>query len=460
MGPVRAASKSSQQTSQRSDSGSEPKGNRLPSIPPALRYPAYRNYWLGLLASVGGYQMFRAAQAWLVYELTGSPLFLGYAAAANAAPGIFFNLFGGVFADRLNKRLLVMTTQAANAGLIFLLAVLTILGLVQVWHILVIVFLAGAVEAFDTPARQAIYPHLIDRSVMMSAVALNSVVWSGNRIIAPAFAGFLIAATNMETSFFVAGFGFAVMSAVMLFLKVPYIPRGGRGNPLQDMWEGLSFIKANTIFSFLISMTFFNSFFGMAYVFLIPVFAQDYLGLGAGEYGMLLGISGIGSLAINFWLGSRSTINTKARFIIGGAVMFGISLIAFGVTSRFIGSYALALAILCLMGMFTSLYMISIQSTLQVLVPDQMRGRVMGFYGMTWSIMPLGGLQAGALANVGMIGAHGAIIIGGIAVAAFALGPAFLNRKVRDLDAPEDPNSPGPPIKVLSHEKTPAQPDN
>ena len=180
---------------------------------------------------------------------------------------------------------------------------------------------------------------------MMSAVALNSVVWSGNRIIAPAFAGFLIAATNMETSFFVAGFGFAVMSAVMLFLKVPYIPRGGHGNPLQDMWEGLSFIKANTIFSFLISMTFFNSFFGMAYVFLIPVFAQDYLGLGAGEYGMLLGISGIGSLAINFWLGSSSDINTKTRFIIGGAVMFGISLIAFGVTSRLIGSYALALAI-------------------------------------------------------------------------------------------------------------------
>ena len=120
-----------------------------------------------MLASVSGYQMFRTAQAWFVYEMTGSPLFLGYAAAANAAPGIVFNLLGGVFADRLNKRLLVMTTQAANAGLIFLMAVLTLLDLVQVWHILIIVFLSGAVEAFDTPARQAIYPHLIDRRVMM-----------------------------------------------------------------------------------------------------------------------------------------------------------------------------------------------------------------------------------------------------------------------------------------------------
>ena len=404
--------------------------------------------------------MFRAAQAWLVYDLTGSPLFLGYAAAANAAPGIVFNLFGGVFADRLNKRLLVMTTQAANAGLIFLLAVITVLDLVQVWHILVIVFIAGAVEAFDTPARQAIYPHLIDRKVMMSAVALNSVVWSGNRIVAPAFAGFLIAVTNMETSFFVSGMGFAIMSAVMLFLRVPHIPRGGRGNPLQDMLEGLRFIRANTIFSFLISMTFFNSFFGMAYVFMIPVFAQDYFGLGAGEYGVLLGVSGIGSLAVNFWLGSRSSINTKARFIIGGAVMFGTSLVAFGLTSRFIGSYGLALVILGVMGMFTSLYMISIQSTLQVMVPDRVRGRVMGFYGMTWSIMPLGGLQAGALASVGMIGAHGALIIGGLAVAAFALGPALLNRKIRTLDSTLNQEPAESAAGNSPEEKAPAHADN
>ena len=413
--------------------------------------------------------MFRAAQAWFVYELTGSPLFLGYAAAANAAPGIVLNLFGGVFADRLNKRLLVMFTQAINAGLIFLLAILAVLDIATEWHVLIIVFLAGAVEAFDTPARQAIYPHLIERKVMMSAVALNSVVWSGNRIVAPAFAGLIIAWRDTETVFFIAGFGFAAMSVVMLFLKVPHIPRGGLGNPLQDMWEGLKFIKANTIFSFLITMTFFNSFFGMAYVFIIPVFARDYLGLGAGEFGMLLGIGGIGSLAVNFWLGSRSNINTKAMFIIAGAVMFGISLIAFGLTSAIFHSYGLALAILCVMGMFTSLYMISIQSSLQMMVPDRVRGRVMGFYGMTWSIMPLGGLQAGALASVGSIsvlgavihiGAPGAVVIGGLAVAAFALGPALLNRKIRTLDSAPDQNQPEPDAGEPTQEKAPAQADN
>ena len=403
------------------------------SLPPALQYPAYRLYWLGMLVSVSGFQMFRAAQAWFVYELTGSPLFLGYAAAASAAPGIVFNLFGGVFADKLDKRLLVMATQAANAGLILLLGIMTLLDVVEVWHVLVIVFLAGSVEAFDTPARQAIYPHLIDRRAMMSAVALNSSVWSGNRIVAPAIAGFIIALTNMETAFFVAAFCFSVMAVVMVFLKVPTIPQGSRGNPLQDMFEGLSFIGRNSIFSFLIGMTFFNSFFGMAYVFLMPMFAQDSLGLGAGEYGTLLSAGGVGSLIVTLWLGSRRDTRYKGLLIIGGAVLFGITLIVFGITSKYIGSFELALVILFLMGAVTSTYMISIQSSLQMMVPDRMRGRVMGFYGMTWSIMPMGGLQAGALANVAFIGAPFAVVIGGLAVAAFAIGPALLNGKVRNL---------------------------
>ena len=405
------------------------------NLPPALRYPAYRYYWLGLLASVTGYQMFRVAQAWYVYELTGSPLWLGYAALANAAPGLVLNLFGGVFADRLNKRLLVMATQATAAGIILLLAVLVLLDAAELWHVMVIVFLAGGVEAFDNPARQAIYPHLIDRKVMMSAVALNSSIWSSTRIVGPVIAGFVIGWRDTETAFFAAGAGFAVMAAVMLFLKVPPIPRGGRGNPFQDMLEGLRFIKKNSIFAFLITMTFFNSFFGMSYVFLIPVFAQEHLGLGPTEYGTLLSTSGAGSLIVTFWLGSKSNASYRGLFIIGGATLFGMSLIGFGITSRFVGSYELALVILFLLGVFTSIVNISIQSSLQVLVPDAVRGRVMGFYSMTWSIMPLGGMLAGALATIAVLGAPIAVVIGGSAVAGFALGPALMNSKVRHLSS-------------------------
>ena len=185
-------------------------------LPPALQYPKYRAYWLGMLAAVSGYQMFRVGQLWLIYQLTDSPWFLGYAGIANALPGMFFNLFGGVFADKLDKRILIVTTQATTASLITLLAILTLLGVVQPWHILAVAFLAGAVEAFDTPARQAIYPHLIDRKVMMSAVAMNSVIWQSTRIIAPAVAGFIIDFINTEAALFISG-----ASASRRFLAVP-----------------------------------------------------------------------------------------------------------------------------------------------------------------------------------------------------------------------------------------------
>ena len=396
--------------------------------------------------------MFRLAQAWFVYELTGSPLYLGYAALANALPGIFFNMFGGIFADKLDKRLLVMSTQATNAGLVVLLAVLKMTGVIEIWHIMVIVFLAGAVEAFDTPARQAIYPHLIDRKDMMSAVALNSSVWSSTRIVFPAIGGFIIAQTNLETSFFVSAGGFAVMAVVMLFLRVPPIPKGGRGNPAQDMIEGLSFIRRNSIFSFLITMTFFNSFFGMAYVFMIPAFAP-ILGLGPEGYGILLSASGVGSLLVTIWVGSRSNFNARGPLIIGAAFMFGLSLITFSLTAKYLGNYYLALVILFSSGVFASVVNISIQSSLQMLVPDAVRGRVMGFYGMTWSIMPLGGMFAGALASIAVLGAPFAVAIGGLGVAAFALGPALLNRQVRNLGG----LLARPPVMDLTPPVTPAR---
>src|SRR4029450_6000546 len=160
--------------------------SRIPlSLPPALHYPAYRAFWLGLLASVSGFQILRFGQYWLIYQLTASPVALGYMGIASGVPAICLNLFVGVFSCTLDPRRLIMTTQSLTAGLIFLLATLTFLDVVQVWHVLVIAFCAGAVEPFAQPARQALYPHLIDRKVMLSAVALNSSIWQGTRVIAP-----------------------------------------------------------------------------------------------------------------------------------------------------------------------------------------------------------------------------------------------------------------------------------
>lgn len=404
-----------------------------PNLPPALRSPAYRAYLMGTLASVSGFQMLRFGQFWLMFELTGSPLALGYVGVAQAVPGVVLNLFGGVFADKVDQRRLIMATQSLNACLILFLAVLTQLDLVRVWNLVAMAFLVGAVNAFDEPARHAFYPRLIDRQAMTSAVALNSAVWQSNRIVAPAVAGLIIAWFGTAVSFYLAGLGSLTMVAVIYGLRIARTVRRVRHSPAQDMLEGLSFIKKNSLFSFLIGMTFFNSFFGLAYITLMPVFAVDILEVGADGQGLLMSIGGVGALLATVWFSSRGSTQHKGLLIIGGAVTFGISLIAFALTSEYVGSYTLALVLMFAMGLFNSAYNISVQSSLQMMVPDSMRGRVMGFYTMTYSISPLGAMQAGALATV--VTTPIAIAIGGVAVVAFAIGPGMINSKVRNLGA-------------------------
>lgn len=396
-----------------------------------MRYPDYRNYWFGTLASVTGFQMFQFAQLWIIYELTDSPLFLGYVGLAQAIPAIFLNLVGGVVADRFNRRNLILVTQILNALVIAILAVLSFLDMVEVWHVLAIAFCAGAVNAFDQPARQAIYPTLIEPSAMMSAVALNSAIWQGVRIVAPALAGLIIAVSSAGIVFFLAAIGFIFMAVIMLRIKVPPTEERSHSSPARDLVQGLKFIKDNYIFTFLIGMTFFNSFFGMSYMTMMPVFAVDILKVGAEGQGQLLSISGLGALLITLWISSRASSGHEGFRVIGGAVMFGIMVAAFAITSQFVGSFSLALALMFFVGIFSSVYMIAIMTSLQIMVPNEMRGRVMGFYSMTWSILPLGGMQAGAIANA--IGAHWALVIGGLTVVIFALGPAMLSSRVRKL---------------------------
>ena len=401
------------------------------SLPPALQYPMYRRYWLGSLASVAGFQMLMFGQGWLAYELTGSAAFLGTVWIASSVSAILLNLYGGVLADRLDKRAMIIVAEIANAALIFLLAMLTLFDVVQPWHLVAIAFLVGGVGAFDQPARQALYPHLIERRVMMSAVALNSAIWQGTRIAAPAVAGIVVAILDTHTAFFLGAAGFFTMALVMLAIKVPPIETERGSSAAQDLAEGLRFVRDNSTFSILIGMTFFNSFFGMAYVVLMPIFAQDILQVGAAGQGWLLSAGGVGSLGVTMWLSTRDDVSRRGAMIVTGATLFGLLIIAFALTSEYLAIYPLALVIMLLMGLSNSAYMMSIMSSLQSLVPDRMRGRVMGLYGMTYNIMPLGGGTMGQVAS--FIGASFTLALGGLAVVGFALGPALANSRVRNL---------------------------
>mgnify|MGYP002859182947 CR=1 FL=1 len=403
------------------------------SIPPAFLYPEYRAFWIGMLASVSGFQMMQFGQIVLVHRLTESTIFLGLLGLSSGIPAIILNPLGGVYADRWDRRRLVVFTQIITALLLLLLAILTWTGLVNAWHCLVIAFLVGSVEAFDQSARRALFPHLVPRSALVSAVALNSAIWSGTRIVAPAAAGLIIAFFNPAIAFFIASLGFVVMAYFIYRLAPIPSPATTRISPAKEMLEGLNFIRRNSPFPFLIVMTFFNSFFGISYIYLMPVFAIDILKIGTIGQGWLLSISGVGSLVTTVWLGTAKEIKNKSILVIGGGISFGLSVAAFGLTSRFFPSYGMALALMLFIGLTSSTYMISIQSSLQLLVPDNMRGRVMGFFGMSWNILPIGGMQVGTLAS--FITAPYAVATGGLAVAAFTSLAFTFSSKVRDLNA-------------------------
>jgi|TARA_B100001750_G_scaffold69953_1_gene55847 MFS family permease len=405
-----------------------------------MGFPSYRVFWFGTLASVCGFQVLNFAQFWVVHRLTGDPLFLGWVGLANAVPAIVLNLFGGVLADRMERRKLIAITQTVNGLIILILAVVTFTGVVQAWHVILLAFFAGAVNAFDQPARMALYPILIDRSVMMNAVSLNSAVWTGTRIIAPAVAGLIITVVGEGFSFLLSAMGFFTLAVVVMRLKIPDSVKSERRErkSRSDLSEGIKFILGNSIFTFLIAITFFNSFFGMSVIPMMPVFAVDILKVGADGQGVMMGVGGVGAFAITLILGRIPNLRHRGMMIVLGSAVFGLALVLLAVSSKELGNYPLAVLLMFVMGAFSSVYMISIMSSLQLMVPDHMRGRVMGFYGMTWSIMPLGAMYTGALAKVFADGGEGvpiAVAIGGILLSVFAIGPVLMSKKIRNLDA-------------------------
>ena len=398
----------------------------------ALRRPGFRRFWIGMVASVMGFQIMMVAQGWLVFDLTGSELYLGYVGLAAGLPAIVLNLIGGVVADKVDQRKLLIITQSLSSLIMLALATLVLSDLVEIWHVMVTSFLIGSVQAFDGPTRQALFPRLIEREDMMNAVALNSMVWQGTRVIGPAIGGIIIS-TRLGASpgFYAAFVGFLLMAIMVSTLRLAPAARSQGSSVLRDMGQGLSFVRSNRIFTFLIGMTFFNSVFGMSYIFMFPVFASETFDSPTTGLGFLNAATGLGALLGTLVTASLGNFRRKGLLLLGGAVLFGVFLIAFAATSQTYSYLPLALGLVFFAGVSTSIYMITVMSTLQLLVPNELRGRVMGIYGMTWSLLPLGAMQAGAIAEY--TSAAFAVGVGGAAVILFALGMTMVSRQVRDL---------------------------
>jgi MFS family permease len=367
----------------------------------ALHSPLYRRYWFGSLASIGATQLLILGKGWLVFELSGSPLKLGLLGAAGAVPQILVSLFGGVLADRLDKRRVLMVTSLIIASLLALLSALDFTGVVEVWHVILIAALIGLTSGFDWPARQAFFPRLIDRKHMMSAVALNSILWQGTRMIVPAIGGIVIALSSTAVVFLAAALGFLTMFFVLASLNVAHRVTS-RGNPLHQFVEGLRFIASTRLFSIMIPLTWILTFFGVSYIQLMPAFA-DILGVDERGFGFLLSASGVGSVTGTALIVFVQHTRRLGWLIIGASLCSTLALFGFSVTTGLAGTivhaYAIAMSFVFLMSLFNSMYLISSMTVLQMRVPDDLRGRVMGNHGITFSLIPLGALFGGSVAS-------------------------------------------------------------
>ncbi len=399
----------------------------------ALHSPLYRRYWLGSLASIGATQLLVLGKGWLVFELSGSALKLGLLGAAGAIPQILVTLFGGVLADRLDKRKVLMVTSLVISSLLLILAVLDITGIVKVWHVIAIAAMIGLTSGFDWPARQAFFPSLIDRKHMMSAVALNSVLWQGTRMIVPAFGGIVIAVSGTAVVFLAAAIGFLTMFLVLASLDVVHriVPRG---NSLNQFVEGLQFIGSSKLFAVLIPLTWIVSFFGVSYIQLMPAFAE-ILDVGERGFGFLLSASGMGSVTGTILIVFVLTKRRLGWLILGGTLCSSLALFGFGIVTGYAeavqNAYAIAICFVFLMSMFNSLYLISSMTVLQMRVPDALRGRVMGIHGITFSLIPLGALFGGSVASA--FTPPIAVAVGASIVMLAVLSVATTQSEIRDL---------------------------
>ena len=389
--------------------------SRMNHVLGALQYRDFRYYWFSALSFVLGWQILRMVLNWVGYDLTNSAIYLGALGGAMAVGTISVSLIGGVIADRINRKQLLIATQTLMTLSVGILLWLSFVNLMNPWHLLVASLLIGIIQGIDMPTRSALIPALIpNKKYLMNGLALGSAVWQGTRVFGPSLGGFLIKFVGSTSSFAVVTFTFFIGTILLRVLKIPHITRE-TGNVIQELKNGLVFIGRNALFFNLILLTFVDSFFGIAYMQLLPIFAKDILSVGPDGMGLLMGASAAGGLLGTFTAAVVIQGRWPRLMLIGGAAFFGLFVLIFAISTNI----WLSLGSLFLSGIFNSLTMITNQTILQTVVPDDLRGRVMGVFSLTYSLIPLGGLQVGILAD--FLGAEVAVVIGAVVVILFSL---------------------------------------
>ncbi|MEH1967264.1 MFS transporter [Nostoc sp.] len=378
---------------------------------PALRSRNYQLFFAGQGISLIGTWMTQLATIWLVYDLTNSPLMLGIVGFSSQIPSFFLAPFGGVFVDRFSRYRTLIGTQVLAMIQSLTLAVLALTGVIQVWHIIALSLFQGFINALDAPARQAFVPELVERREdLANAIAINSTMINGARLIGPAIGGLLIARVGTAYCFLIDGLSYIAVIAALLAMKVkPWKNVVTDGNPLQKVKEGFVYafsfppIRAILLLSALVSLM------GLQNTILVPVIAEQVLKGGAESLGFLMAASGVGALTGGIYLATRQTILGIGKLIALAPAILGIGLIAFSL-SRFL---PFSLFTMLFVGLGTILQIAASNTFLQTIVEDDKRGRLMSLYTMSFlGMIPVGNLLGGILAS--RIGAPNTLIIDGI----------------------------------------------
>lgn len=389
--------------------------SRLPPMLRALRHRNYRLFFIGQLISLTGTWMQSVAQGWLVLRLTDSPALLGLVAAAGSLPVLLFSLPAGTVVDRVSKRQILVITQVVALVLSAILAILTLSGLVQTWHVITLAALLGLVNAFDAPARQAFTVEMAGREDLLNAIALNSSIFNGARTIGPAVAGVVVAVIGEGPAFLLNTLSFLPVIASLLIMRLPPFSAPGGSSRSMQLAEGLRYIAGERRVRALLIQVGGIGLFCFVHIPLLPVFARDVLGAGADGLGLLAAASGSGALVAALLLAQLGDKIPRGRLLTGAALIYPPLMITF-TTMR---ALPLAMLLLALAGWAGVTAMALTNTLIQSIVPDSLRGRVMSVFTLLlMGLSPFGGMLAGTAAEaVGSV----PLVVAGSAVIGWAI---------------------------------------
>ncbi len=363
----------------------------------SLRHRDYRYLWVGLLFMSAGQWIQQVTLGWLLYDMTGSSVLLGALNGVRTVPFLVTGPLAGVAADRLDRRRLLIVTQAILGVTAVIMGALVVAGRAQVWHLFVFTLITGAAWTFNQPLRQALIPNLVPKDDLMNAVALSSAAINITKTLGPALGGLLIAWFGAGGNFFVQGLAYAGVLVMVYAMHVPPLPeRGQKSSAASDLRAGFAYVWSRPMVLSLITASLVMTVFAMPYQALMPVFQKDVLNVGPEGLGLMLAAPGLGALTTTLLLASYAKrVRRKGVLLLSTLVLLGVCLVLFSTTR----SLPVALLALTGVGGFQILFLSTNMTMLQIIVPDELRGRVFSLMMLDRGVAPAGALLAGIMAQ-------------------------------------------------------------